>query len=284
MSANGRSLGRPVERDIAAAIGLMSCVVLLAFPASPARAATARCDRVLGDAKAGATLDPPIALTATPQSAQKQLNFDTDRDPKIVRNVAISSDRPLPASLTSDQINYDAVLSRSGDTLESTDFSDPTFTDPKISPDRRTITFSICLNPKGISAGKYVGAIGVSGPAGLGATSINLTVSAKDGHLFRIGLCGALAVAFALLLLKDAAIAFPNKNNNWGQALLVPLRDLRWWAATAIALGSAFGILYAAYANDPAWGATGLAAAASLVGSAFAAIGGQSILTSFSSR
>jgi hypothetical protein len=85
-------------------------------------------------------------------------------------------------------------------------------------------------------------------------------------------------------VVKDAAIAYPTNDKKWGKALVVPLTDLRWWTATLVALGSAFGVLYAAYANDPAWGATGLSAGAALVGSAFAAIGGQSILTSFSTR
>jgi hypothetical protein len=125
----------------------------------------------------------------------------------------------------------------------------------------------------------------LNGPDGLSAASTNLTANLKDGTLFWTGLAVALVVAFLLLLLKDAAVAYPTAdvNKNWGKALLVALTDLRWWAATLIALGGAFGILYATYANDPAWGATGLSAVAALVGSAFAAIGGQSILTSFSS-
>lgn len=261
----------------------LGAIGLLILSAASAHAANTPCNRSLNDAKAGATLDPPVVLAPTPQSAQKQLNFDTSRQPKMIRNINVASDKPLPNDLTKDQINYDAVLSRSGDTLESTDFPDPTFTDPTISPDRRTLAFSACLSPKGIPAGKYVGAISVGGPAGLGAASINLTVNAKDGTLFLIGLIVALVLAFVLLLLKDASAAFPASGSKWKPALLVPLGDLRWWAATIVALGSAFGILYAAYANDPAWGSTGLGAVASLVASGLAAIGGQSILKSFSS-
>jgi hypothetical protein len=111
---------------------------------------------------------------------------------------------------------------------------------------------------------------------------VNLTVNLKDGTLFVVGLIGAVLICLALLLLKDAAAAYPKKNNNWGDAFKVPLTDPRWWAATAVAIGGAFGILLAAYLNDPSWGATGLAAVAALVGSAFAAIGGHSIITSFS--
>jgi len=109
-------------------------------------------------------------------------------------------------------------------------------------------------------------------------------VNLKDGGLFWLGFGIAFVVSFALLLLKDASIAYPDEDEDWGKALLVPLTDLRWWAATLIALGGAFGVLYATYANDPSWGATGLSAVAALVGSAFATIGGQSILSSFSTR
>ncbi|HXS47479.1 MAG TPA: hypothetical protein VN756_08445 [Solirubrobacterales bacterium] len=42
--------------------------------------------------------------------------------------------------------------------------------------------------------------------------------------------------------------------------------------------------MYTAYDNDPSWGATGLASVWTLVGSAFTAIGGQSILTSLTSK
>jgi hypothetical protein len=259
-----------------------TCMTLIMLTAPTAGAAT-DCSRRLNDAAKGSTLDPPVTLTPTPQSAQRQLNFDTDRDPKTIRGLTVTADRALPAEFTPEQVNYDALIARTGDSLESTDFPDPTFTNPRISPDQKSMTFDVCLDPRGIPAGKYVGSVGVSGPVGLGAASINLSVNAKNDGLFWVGLIMALGISFALLLLKDAAAVFPPTGGRWSKVLLVPLKDLRWWAATLIALGSAFGILYAAYANDPAWGATGLTAVASLVGSAFAAIGGQSILTSFKS-
>jgi hypothetical protein len=240
------------------------------------------CPRKLNDAQAGKTVDPPVSLTPTAQSAQRQLNFDTDRDPKALTRIVVTADRALPAEITPEVLSYDAILSRTGDTLESADFPNPTFTQPQIRPDRKTIIFSACLDPGDSGAGKYVGSFELSGPVGLAAASTNVTVNLKDGDLFWLGLVIALAVSFALLLLKDASIAYEGEGKNWGKALLKPLTDLRWWAATLVAMGGAFGILYAAYANDPSWGATGLTAVAALVGSAFAAIGGQSILSSFS--
>jgi hypothetical protein len=245
-------------------------------------AAVPDCTRKLNDAQAGKTVDPPVSLTPTAQSAQRQLNFDTDREPKAVTRIVVTADRALPAEITPEVLSYDAILSRTGDTLESADFPNPTFTQPQIRPDRKTIIFSACLDPGDSDAGKYVGSFELSGPVGLAAASTNVTVNLKDGDLFRLGFIIAFAVSFLLLLLKDASIAYPGQNKNWGKALLVPLKDLRWWAATLVALGGAFGVLYAAYANDPSWGATGLTAVAALVASAFATVGGQSILSSFS--
>lgn len=148
---------------------------------------------------------------------------------------------------------------------------------------RLSISFSACLDAAGVAAGKYVGLIGVSGPPGLGGASINLTVNAKDAQLFTFGWVLALLGAFALLLIKDAAAA-KTANNNWGKALLAPLTNLAWWGATAVALAAAFGALYGAYTADPAWGATGFAGVVSLVGTAFGAIGGHTVLTAFGTK
>jgi hypothetical protein len=276
--------GREVpDRRRANAGAVLLLVAAFGLCASDAMAAVPNCNRQVNDGAAGARVDPPVTLTPTAQSAQRQLNFDTSRDTKAVEHIVVTADRPLPPEVTPKQLSYDALLARTGDTLESADFPAPTFTDPQIRPDRKTVIFSACLKPDGsTSAGKYVGSFELSGPDGVSAASINVTVNLKDGGLFRAGLIFALIVSFLLLLLKDAAVAYPQQQNNWRKALKVPIVDLRWWAATLIALGGAFGILYAAYANDPAWGATGLSAAAALVGSAFAAVGGQSILTSFS--
>ncbi len=249
--------------------------------ASPAQAQLPECTRKLNDAQPGAALKPPVTLTPTAQSAQKQLNFGTDRNPKLIRDIRLTANRPLPEDVTPAQINFEALISRSSDTLESTDFPDPTFTQPRISADRKALSFSVCLDPHGIAAGKYVGTITASGPAGLSATSVNLTVTAKNGSLFKEGIVAAIVLCFVLLLFKDAVAWFKQPGDSWLKALKEPLKDMRWWAATAIGLGAAFGTLYAGYANDPAWGANGLGAVIALVGSAVAGIGGKSIVSAF---
>jgi hypothetical protein len=260
---------------------LLATVGLLALAPAHAGAEAGPCPRHLNDAQPRKRpVTPPISLTPASASAKRQVNFGTGRGTKPLTHLTVSADKALPGDIRPSQIDYDAVISRTGDTLESTDFPTPTFTQPTFSPDRKTITFAACLDAHGVSAGKYVGSITVSGPAGVEPASINVTINAKDGSLWLAGLIVSLLVAFALLLLKDAASAF-DKDKGWGAAVRVPLGDLRWWAATLVALATAFGVLYAAYSNDPAWGATGLSAIASLVASTFAAVGGHSILTSF---
>jgi hypothetical protein len=46
-----------------------------------------------------------------------------------------------------------------------------------------------------------------------------------------------------------------------------------------VALGAAFGALYAIYAGNPAWGSGGFSDIAALIGAAFAAIGGHTIIS-----
>ena len=120
-----------------------------------------------------------MELAPTQQSAQKLVNFGTSRQFKVIKHLTVTANKPLPPDLLPDQINYDAVLSRTGSTLETAEFPEPTFSPAYISHDRRSISFAVCLNPVGIAAGKYVGSITVSGPEGLGSTAVNLTVNAK---------------------------------------------------------------------------------------------------------
>ncbi len=133
------------------------------------------------------------------------MNFDTSRATKSVEEVVVTADRPLPAFVTKAQLNFDALITRSGSTLESTDFPPPTFSQPKISPDRQSITFTICLTPQSIPAGQYVGGVTISGPPGLSATSVSLTINAKVDRPFYLFSAISLVASFLLLVVKDAA-------------------------------------------------------------------------------
>jgi hypothetical protein len=261
-------------------VGVVVCAPLL-IP-QPAAGATNPCSRHLNDGTTGTVLSSPIALTPTSSSAQRIVNFGTGRATKVVKELVFTADKPLPDSLKPVQLNFDAVVSRAGDTLESTDFPDPAFSEPRISQDRQSITFDICLNPGSIPPGKYVGAVTLSGPPGLGAASVSLTVNAKVYRPFWVGSAVSLIAAFLLLVLKDAAAyreKQPNQPPGWGKSFLHPLADPVWWVTTIVALGAAFGALYAIYAGNPAWGSGGFSDIAALIGAAFAAIGGHTIIS-----
>ncbi|HEY5816288.1 MAG TPA: hypothetical protein VIS95_08105 [Solirubrobacterales bacterium] len=262
----------------------MLLVWLATATAASAAPGVMQCNRTVDDATRGKRLKPPIALTPAAGSAQRQLNFGADRGEKVMRRLVLSASKRLPPTLTSEQIAFEALLSRSGDSLESTDFAEPTFTSPKISADRRSIVFSACFDASGISAGKYVGSITVSGPVGLGAAAVSVTVNAKDSGLFVLGVIIAIIAAFLLLLVKDASAVLSEHENKWRKAFGATVADPRWWVITVGALAAAFGALITAYDTDPAWGASGFSSLWTLVGSALAAIGGQSILTSLKSR
>jgi hypothetical protein len=236
-------------------------------------------------AKRGAAVNPPITLTPTQETAQKLVNFGTSRSYKVIKHLTVIASKPLPAGLSPEAINFDAVLSRTGGTLETNEFPDLTFSRPYISNDGRTIAFAACLNPAGVSAGKYVGFITVGGPEGLSNASISLTVNTKNGTLFWIGVICALGVTVLLLFLKEAAA---NKQSGgaaveWSN-IGKPLKSPLWVGATVITLGGTFGALFAIYTNDPAWGASGFASVVSLVGTSAAAVGAHTIVTSLSAK
>jgi hypothetical protein len=272
-----------IRRPTLAIVVLIAAVTLGPADAIAAGAEATECPVKTNTAKPGAPLKNPISLVPAQQSAQKLVNFGTSRRFKVVKHITVTANKPLPQSLASDQINFEGVLNRTGNTLETAEFPDPTFSPAYISVNRRSISFAVCLNPAGIAAGKYVGSITVSGPEGLGSATIGLTVNAKDKQLFTVGGLIAILAAFALLVLKDAA-PVKNSDNYWQDAFLVPLTNPLWWAATVVALGSAFTALETIYSNDPAWGASGFASLASLVGTATAAVGGHTILTALGTK
>jgi hypothetical protein len=111
-----------------------------------------------------------------------------------------------------------------------------------------------------------------------------LTVNAKVDTPFWVGSAISLIAAFLLLVLKDAAAyrgkqLTPPDSPDWGSSFLHPLTDPVWWVTTIVALGAAFGALYASYAGNPAWGSGGFSDIAALIGAAFAAIGGRTIIS-----
>ncbi len=237
-------------------------------------------------ASAGPALSPPVELSPTQQSTEKQVNLGTSREAVIVKHVTVTTNRPLPATFDSTQLNFDAALSRTGNTLETAEFPEPTFSRAHISNDRRSISFAICLNPAGVSAGKYVGSVTVSGPEGLGNAVISLTVNAKSLQLADWLI--AFFAALFLIVIKDGArikkeyddkhTAFKWRHDVWRPIFHDPI----WGATTAVSLALVGAAMLKIYTADPAWGADGLASLVTLVGAAAAAVGGHAVISSLS--
>lgn len=233
-----------------------------------------------------------IRLSPAEGSAQHVRNIDADRDPEVIRNIRLETSRPLPKHLKPKHLEiYADPLIRTGDeALETITFPEPRFIGARFVGGRQRIQFGVCLDPSGLPAGRYTGLVNISGPPGITGTTVAITAHAKDANAFRWGASIALLAALVTLLFRGAAEkrlelrpapteAQPNPQwPTWKRGLREALGDGQFMFTSIIALATAFGALYAAYSNDPAWGASGLTGTFSLIVTAFAAVGGQSML------
>lgn len=214
----------------------------------------------------GPALAEPAVLSPEKGSEQRLKNFDGNRGTKEFRNVRLVSDKRLPDTLTSARIGFSALVERAGDKLESVDFPDPTFTEPRISSDRRHIVFNICLNASGVSPGKYVGNVTVAGPEGLGEGRVGITANLKARWVVWALLTAvAIVLSFLAMYFKD-----------WTKDSSSITKG--WWFKTVGTLVVTFGLLAGVYINDPTWGASYFEAGVALIGTALASVGGRKLI------
>jgi hypothetical protein len=118
----------------------------------------------------------------------------------------LSSQTALPPNLENRlELIADPIV-RVGQSTDSTLFPEPRFSALRVSQNRRTISFRVCLDPRNqLPAGKYVGTIDVEGPLGIESTPITVTANAKDGGVFWASATLALLFAFVILLYKGAS-------------------------------------------------------------------------------
>jgi hypothetical protein len=233
-----------------------------------------------------------IKLTPAAGSAQRVVNIDADRDRETLRGIRLQSNKPFPAWVKPVhlEIYADPLIRTSDDKLETVSFPEPVFIPPRLLSGGRRLDFGICLDPSNLPAGRYTGLINIEGPAGVEGTTVAISANAKDAAWFWRGAVIAFLAALTTLLFKGAAdkrleLATPPTDEQpnpprpkWRTAFGKALGDLQFVFTSVIALGTAFAALYTAYANDPSWGADGVASVFSLVVTAFAAVGGQSLL------
>jgi hypothetical protein len=231
-----------------------------------------------------------VRLQPAPNSQIRVVNFGDDRESERA-SFTVTANRELLArqvrrfNLVADQIQ------RTGkETAEFVEFTEPTFTKPRLTGDRKRIRFVACLDPPNdLPAGKYTGVITVEGPPGVESTALTITANAKDGKGFLWGTALALAVAGLVLFYKEvadnhvvrmnAATGAEKQASTWWPAVKDSF-NLGWFAATIAALVAAFGALYALWDANPAWGEAGrLGSIISLVGIGLAAVGAKTVFT-----
>jgi hypothetical protein len=240
-----------------------------------------------------------LSLTADPQSANRVVNLGADREPEEVTLRVNAAPRVPPGYGQHLEVVAEPFVS-SSETGDTNSFSEPAFSHLHVSGNRKRITFEICVDPpNSLPAGKYVSTVLVEGPPLVEAAVITLTVNGKDGGHFweAVGLTAFLS--FLVLLYKGAAekrallIAKAQskpegnerdkaivKAEEWPASLGSCLCDLGWWVPTVAAVASAFGLLYAAYEANPAWGEGGLVTnAVALAGTGLAAVGAKAVFT-----
>jgi hypothetical protein len=241
--------------------------VALLAAAFPANAAAADCQRHVNDVKDfGPGLAEPVVLSPEKGSEQRLKNFGGNRGIKEFRDIRLVSDKRLPDTLTSARLGFEALIERADDKLESVDFPDPTFTEPRITGDRKHIVFTICLNAKGVSPGKYVGSVTVGGPDGLGEARVGITANLKARWVVWAPLAIlAMILSWAALFFKDWT---KDRSSITGG----------WWFKTIGILVVTFGVIAGVYINDPTWGASVFGAGIALIGTALASVGGRKLI------
>jgi hypothetical protein len=233
-----------------------------------------------------------IKLTPAAGSAQRVVNIDADRDRETLRGIRLQVNKPLPAWFSPEhlEIYADPLIRTGDDKLETVSFPEPVFIPPRLLSGGRRLDFGICLDPSSLPAGRYTGLINIDGPTGVEGATVAISANAKDAAWFWRGAVIAFLAALATLLFKGAAdkrleLAEPPTEGEpnpprpkWREAFAKALGDLQFIFTSLVALGTAFAALYTAYANEPSWGADGVASVFTLVVTAFAAVGGQSLL------
>jgi hypothetical protein len=240
-----------------------------------------------------------LSLTADPQSANRVVNLGADREPEEV-TLRVNAAPRVPSGYGQRLQVVAEPFVNSSETGDTTSFSEPAFSHLHVSGNRKRITFKMCIDPpNGLPAGKYLSTVLVEGPPPIEAAVITLTVNGKDGGHFWEGAGFTAFLAFLVLLYKGAAekrallIAKAQSKpegeehdraiseaEEWWASLKSCFWDLGWWVPTVAAVVSAFGILYAAYEANPAWGEGGLVTnAVALAGTGLAAVGAKAVFT-----
>lgn len=306
---------RPSWRRRCTAAAICAGALVFATPAAAGPAAVpeeSKCTRKAGTFKPGKPVAPPITLTAD-QPAQG-VNFGGDRGWKFP-DVVLKTSRPLPPRVTAKHLDLEVLrrLVRQGETTTTIEAQPMSFTEPRINPRRDTITFSICLNGAGLDAGRYVGAVSVEGPSGVGPVTLTVGAAAKDGNLFAATLGISAIVVFILLIWRGATTEQKDRakevaedvkdarQESGGQGAVVSadtkkkaegvagenarvklspgvLASPVFWLTTLVSAALALGAAFTIYSQNTGWGADPAVDAFAVASAVLAAAGFRSLL------
>jgi hypothetical protein len=257
---------------------------------------------------------PPITLT--PDIPAQTINFGGGRGWEFV-DVVLRTSRPLPPSFAISQLDLEVLrrLVSQGDTTTTVSSGPITFTEPRLNPGRNIITFTICVDGAGLTAGHYAGAISAEGPVGVGPATLTLNANAANETLFWITVLGSGAVVLLLLVwrgattkqsdkTKEVAAAVStapvdpdNQNNLTGlgkglqetaQNSIGPkarwnlrsdvLRDPFFYLSTVISAAFAVAAAFTIYSSNTAWGSDPAIDAFAVASAVLSAAGFRSLL------
>jgi hypothetical protein len=207
-------------------------------------------------------------------------------------DITVSASPPLPAGVTPREISLQVPkrFARIQTGLSTGYLPYPTFSSPRILEGGKLIAFTLCVDASHISAGSYVGQVIVGGPPGVQPATVAITLNARDEGAFRLGIILALILAFLMLLLRGIKVNYQQPPANAtmgtrldkvGKAALATATDpLGFWAPSLIALGAAFAAMLQVYDSNVSWGADTIASLLALGGTAIAAAGVGTFLSS----
>jgi hypothetical protein len=239
-----------------------------------------------------------VTLQPEPTSAKKVVNLGNDRESEEVTFHVTVSPKASPGFANKLGIVAEPFASTS-ETGETVTFSEPMFSKPKLSANGKRITFAMCVDaPNDLPAGKYTSTVLLEGPQSTEPAVMTVTLNAKDGSMFIVAAALTALLSFFILLYKAAgerralSLAEAEKEGDdkredaieqarkWWKPIGGCLTDLGWWVPTVAAVVSAFAVLYAAYAANPAWGEGGIVTSAiALIGTGLAAVGAKTVFT-----
>jgi hypothetical protein len=239
-----------------------------------------------------------LSLQADPLSANRVVNLGDDREPEEV-TLRVNASPQIPPNYEKRLEVVAEPFTNSSETAETVSFSEPRFSPLRVSGNRKRITFTMCIDPPNdLPAGKYATTVMVEGPPPTAAAAMTITINGKDGYGFIAAAVLTAILAFLVLLYKGAGEkralliaeaekkpegerkAEVEKAERWWKPIKGCLRDLGWLVPTLASVAAAFALLYAAYANNPAWGEGGIVTSAiALIGTGLAAVGAKAVFT-----